>query len=511
MKRRRLIRVLSLSVLGLVAVLLLRTFSNPSRQVDASSSAFHVPLAIDSEQAAARLAEAIRFRTISSRDEALFDRAPFEELLSWFEATYPAVYSELSVQHLAGQSLLLFWRGSDPAAPTGVFMAHLDVVPVEAGTEADWTHPPFAGAIAEGHIWGRGTLDVKSGAVALHEAITALLAEGYQPKRGLWFVFGHDEEIGGGEGALPIAQWMQEREQEVAFVVDEGGFILDGVFPELGGRPLAMIDIAEKGYATVHLQVKGEGGHSSVPPPSTSVGRLAAALAKLEAHPFPLEFTEPVRQQFEHLAPEMPFLKRLVLSNLWLFGGLVRGQLAADPKTNAMVRTTTAVTVMNGGVQENVVPQHASASVNFRMLPGTDEDDVLEHVQRVIADDSIVVELGTVTHPPAPAEVDHSFYESIAEAIRSVYSDAVVVPALLYGATDSRHYGGLTNNVYRFHGIRLPVDDVSGFHGTNERVQVQSYAKAIEILARMMFSLSSQGSLGESSTKLLRRSSASSH
>jgi carboxypeptidase PM20D1 len=475
-----------LALAVLLAVLLVRTLGGGSKQVAVAAGPASPPLVIDASAVAARLGEAIRFRTVSSREADQFDRAPFAALLDWFEANYPAVYTELRAERRATSSLLLHWPGSDPSLPVGIFMAHLDVVPVEPGTEGDWTHPPFAGVVAEGHIWGRGALDVKSGAVGLHEAITLLLALGFQPERGLWFVLGHDEEIGGGEGALPIAEWMLERGQKVAFVVDEGGFVLDGVFPELGGRPLAMIDIAEKGYATVHLSVKGEGGHSSVPPPSTSVGRMAAALAKLESHPFPLEFSEPVREQFAYLAPEMPFMKRMALKNLWLFGGLVKRQLAADPKTNAMVRTTTAVTVMQGGVQENVVPQQASASVNFRMLPGTDEDAVLEHVRRVIDDPSIELTLGTVTHPPAPAAVDSPIYEGIACAVRSVYRDAVVVPALLYGATDSRHYGKLTNNVYRFHGMRLPVEDVSGFHGTNERVQVASYAKSIEILARMM-------------------------
>lgn len=490
MKIAKLAKRASLGLLLLAAVLVLRTLAVSSKQLEVESVAAHPGLLVDADAAAARLGEAIRFPTVSSRDAAKFDRAPFADLLDWFEASFPAVYAELRAERRATSSLLLHWPGKNPALPVGIFMAHLDVVPVEAGTESDWEHPPFAGVVADGHIWGRGALDVKSGAVALHEAISLLLAQGFQPERGIWFVFGHDEEIGGAEGALPIAEWMQERGQKVAFVVDEGGFILDGVFPELGGRPLAMIDIAEKGYATVHLRVKGEGGHSSVPPPSTSVGRMAAALAKLERNPFPLEFSDPVRAQFRYLAPEMPFLKRMVLSNLWLFGGLVKRELAADPKTNAMVRTTTAVTVMNGGVQENVVPQQASASVNFRMLPGTDEEDVLAHVRRVVADPQIEVSLGTVTHPPAPAEIDGPHFEAIARAVRSVYSDAVVVPALLYGATDSRHYAQLTDNVYRFTGMRLPVEDVSGFHGTNERVQVGAYAKAIEILARMLLEMS---------------------
>jgi len=493
MKLAKVVKRSGLVLLVLAGVLIARTFGGGSKQVEVDPGAASPPLVIDADAVAERLGEAIRFRTVSSRDVEAFDRAPFAALLDWFETSFPAVYTELRAERRADSSLLLHWPGSDPASPVGIFMAHLDVVPVEPGTEADWTYPPFDGVVANGHIWGRGALDVKSSAVALHEAITLLLTHDFQPERGIWFIFGHDEEIGGAEGALPIAKWMQERGQKVAFVVDEGGFVLDGVFPELGGRPLAMVDIAEKGYATVHMKVKGDGGHSSVPPSSTSVGRMAAALAKLESNQFPLEFSDPVRAQFEYLAPEMPFLKRMALSNLWLFGGLVKQQLAADPSTNAMVRTTTAVTVMNGGVQENVVPQQASASVNFRMLPGTDEEDVLEHVRSVIDDESIELALGMVTHPPEPADIDGPHFAAIARAVRSVYRDAVVVPALLYGATDSRHYAALTDNVYRFHGMRLPLEDVSGFHGTNERVQIVNYANAIEILARMVLEMTGAG------------------
>ena len=250
MKLAKVVKRSGLVLLVLAGVLIARTFGGGSKQVEVDPGAASPPLVIDADAVAERLGEAIRFRTVSSRDVEAFDRAPFAALLDWFETSFPAVYTELRAERRADSSLLLHWPGSDPASPVGIFMAHLDVVPVEPGTEADWTYPPFDGVVANGHIWGRGALDVKSSAVALHEAITLLLTHDFQPERGIWFIFGHDEEIGGAEGALPIAKWMQERGQKVAFVVDEGGFVLDGVFPELGGRPLAMVDIAEKGYAT---------------------------------------------------------------------------------------------------------------------------------------------------------------------------------------------------------------------------------------------------------------------
>jgi carboxypeptidase PM20D1 len=469
-----------------LAIMVIRAVGVSSYQVDVD------PIAtIDFDQAGAteRLAAALRIPTISSRQLELFDKAPFEQYLNGLEAQFPAVYGALTAERIAGHSLLLHWPGRDPAAAPILFMAHLDMVPVEPGTEADWTYAPFAGTVADGFFWGRGALDIKSGVLALHEAVQILLQQGYQPQRSIWLAFGHDEEIGGGSGNQSVAAVLEQRGQHFAAVIDEGGFVLDGLIPEISPRPTALIDIAEKAYCTIQLTIRGEGGHSSMPPPHTTVGRISSAIQRLEANPFPTELCDPVRLQLQHLAPEMPFLPRLVLSNLWLTAPLVKAQLAANERANALVRTTTAATMISGGVQENVVPQQAGATVNFRLLPGTTPEQVLKHVRRVIDDPAIELTLGMTTYPPASSSVDSPYYRAIARSVREIYPDCVVLPTLLFGATDSRHYAKLADQVYRFHGLRLPLDDVAGFHGTNERVGVQSYLECIRIMVRMMQNL----------------------
>jgi carboxypeptidase PM20D1 len=478
-------RRLTVALALLVIVLLARTVAQPSLQVEVDEA---VTIELEETQLAERLAAAIRFQTISTGDAKTTDLKPFHNLLDWFEQTYPTVYSALDAERI-GASLVLTWPGSDVALTPGLFMAHLDVVPVEPGTEQDWTHPPFSGAIADGFVWGRGALDVKSGAVALHEAIQKLLADGTQPERTLYFAFGHDEEVGGVAGNGAIVSWMTDRGIQLQFVVDEGGFILDGLVPELGEQPVAMVDVAEKAYCTVHLTARGEGGHSSMPPSSTAVGRIASAIHRLEAEPFPVGLPQTLRDQLRHLAPEMPFGKRVLLSNLWLTGGLVKRMMAADVRARSLLQTTTAATMIDGGIKENVVPQQASATVNFRLLPGTTSDDVIAHVTTVIDDPMVEISLGLTTTPAPPSPTDSATYRAIARSTREIHPTAVVVPALLMGATDSRHYRELSDQVYRYTGLRLHLDDVGGFHGTNERMRVDYFADGVRIMMRMMVNL----------------------
>ena len=304
---------------------------------------------------AEHLAQAVRFKTISYQDRSRTDFSQFDGLLAFLRETYPRVFSELVVEVVNRYSLLIRWPGDDPALKPVLFTAHMDVVPVEPGTEEDWTHPAFAGVIADGRIYGRGTLDDKLGVIGLLEAVESLLAEGFQPSRTLVFAFGHDEEISGLDGAGRLAARMRELGLHFAWMVDEGGLILED-YPLLEGRPVAMINIAEKGYLTLTLAATGEGGHSSSPPATSTIGRLSAALTRIENNPFEPRLVAPVQAMFESLAPHMAQPERLIFSNLWLTGGLVAGRMADDRLTQPYVRTTTALTMVNAGIKENVVP-----------------------------------------------------------------------------------------------------------------------------------------------------------
>ena len=327
------------------------------------------------------LATAIRLRTISTGESAGVDSAQFLALHRHLETSFPRVHAALRREVVNGLSLLYTWPGSDTALAPALLLAHMDVVPVEPGTESRWTHPPFSGAIADGFVWGRGTLDDKVGVVGILQAAELLLAEGFQPRRTLHFAFGHDEELGGSQGAARIAALIAGRTPSVELIVDEGSVIAEGLIDGVD-RPIALVGIAEKSSLSVELSVESEGGHSSMPPPHSAVGTLARAVRRLEDRQMPARLGAVAHRTFDRIAPEMSFGRRVVFANVWLFRPLIERLLAATPSGNAMLRTTTAATMFTGGPKENVLPARATAVVNFRVLPG---DSIADVPQRVIA------------------------------------------------------------------------------------------------------------------------------
>jgi len=481
---RNLMQGILLTVVLLLAVMVTRAMGLKSSLVAVTA----VEVEVDEEAVAQRLAKALRFVTVSPQDEKDFKAQPFEELREWLRVTYPKTYAHLNSE-VFGQSVLLHWQGTQRDTPSVLLMSHFDVVPVEPGTESEWTYPAFDGTVADGYIWGRGALDVKSGVTAWHEAIEMLLTDGFQPPRDVYFSFGHDEEVGGHRGNLKIAQALEKRGVHLAFVIDEGGYLLEGLYPELGNRPVAVVSIAEKTYFTTKMEATGVGGHSSAPPAHTSVGKLATAMHRLEHDPLPTRLSSPMRAHFEALAPEMPFLKKLVFANLWITAPLVLSQMEASPKSNALARTTTACTIFHGGVKDNVVPQKAQGQVNFRILPGETVDQVRAHINKHIAGLDITLQDGLISTPPPPGRLDGPGFALISKSLREIIPDAVVTPFMLTGATDSRHFAPIADDIYRFIAVRIPLSDFSGVHGTDERVGISAYADAIRVAVRMLKNL----------------------
>ncbi len=434
---------------------------------------------------AERLAGAIRFKTVSYEDRSLIDYRQFDTLLDYLRLSYPRVFDQLQVERVNGYSLLLRWPGSDPAARPVLFTGHLDVVPVEPGTESDWQHPAFAGVIADGRIYGRGTLDDKLGVMGLLEAAESLLAEGFSPRRTLVLAFGHDEEIGGREGAGKLAARMQELGLSFSWMVDEGGMLVSD-YPLLPDRPVALVNIAEKGYLTLTLSATGNGGHSSNPPRVSSIGRLAGALARIENNPLPPRLVAPVEAMFEQLAPHLPWQRRLIFSNLWLTRPLVVRQMAGERLTQPFVRTTTALTMVNAGVKENVLPQRAEAKVNFRLLPGDTPETVVSAVRRIVDDPAIQISFDTWDNVPPVAAYQGGGYQVISDAVLTAYPEAVVIPSLLAATTDTRHYIDLADDQYRFHGVLIDTSQASSVHGTDEYVSVDAFNRSIGIAREML-------------------------
>lgn len=482
---RRLVAALAAGIAILAAVLMVRTLGVRSKQLTVTPAA---PLAIDAAAAAERLGGALRLRTVSHQDPAEFDGGQFRALQDYLTRQFPRLHQALRRETFSDYSLLYTWQGTGDDKPV-LLLAHLDVVPVDPSTEASWLHPPFSGAIADGYVWGRGAVDDKGSALAILEAIEHLLAAGYRPPRSVLLAFGHDEELLGDRGAQVMAAALRERGVTPELVLDEGGSILEGLFPGVAS-PVAAVGMAEKGYVTVELTLDGAGGHSSIPPRRTAVGQLSAAIDRLQEHRMPANIDAAMRRSFEYIGPEMVLPMRVVFANLWLFRPLVEWQMAQAPRTDAILRTTTAPTMFHAGVKENQLPTSARAVVNFRILPGDTIDDVLEHVRRTVDDPQVQVRvLGRADDPSPVSDVDAPAFAYLNRTIRAVNPDAVVAPFLVLGATDARFYSGLTPNVYRFLPMRTRPEDVPRFHGLNERIAIDNYVGMIRFYAELLGNL----------------------
>lgn len=464
------------ALLVFAGALVLRTATYRSKQLP-PEPAPSVPI---DTAGAARLAGTLQFQTISFQGTAGVDTTQFHDLQAYLQRVFPRVHAALTHERVQGFNLLYRWAGTDTTLQPVLLLAHQDVVPVEPGTEARWTEPPFGGRMSGGYVWGRGALDDKGNLVGILEAIETLLGQGFGPRRTVYLAFGADEEVGG-SGAKAMAALLASRKVSPAFVVDEGGAIARGLVPGPRGA-VALVGIAEKGYASVELTVRTPGGHSSMPPPETAVGILSGAVERLQRHPLPTAIRGPTAEMLDYLGPELPFAARLGLANRWLFGSLIARRLGATPQGNAMLRTTTAPTIFQAGVKDNVLPSSARAVVNFRILPGDSVGLVVRHVRETIRDARVAVRVlePAVSEPSPISNVNSSNFRLLQRTIRQVAPDAAVVPWLVVGATDSRHYAGLSPDVYRFSAARLGPGDLERVHGTNERIAVADYAAIVK-------------------------------
>lgn len=484
---KRLFLAVALLLGLLAAALAVNTARQGSRQVVVPPLA---PLAVDRAGAAASLGAAIRARTVSGLGNVEASAAAFEQLHAHLAQRYPRLHAALRRERF-GATLVFTWPGSDAAARPIALLAHQDVVPVAPGTDALWQVPPFEGRVdlaASGFVWGRGAWDNKGNLVAQMEAVEALLAAGFAPRRTVYLVLGHDEEVGGREGAARVAEALRQRGVRLEAVLDEGLVVTQGLLPGLA-VPAALVGVAEKGALSLRLTVDARPGHSSLPPGpgQSAIGILAAALARLDAQPLPAGVEGVSAQMFAALAPEMPLAQRVPLSNLWLFAPVVERMLARGPSTNALLRTTTALTLVDGGNKENVLPGQARAVVNFRILPGDSAESVTAFVRRVLADDRVRVErFSPAFEPSRVSPADVPFYRAVEASVREVFPGAVVAPGLMLAATDARHFDAVADGVYRFSPVRAGPEDLSRFHGTDERLSVDNLVEMIRFYHRLL-------------------------
>lgn len=487
---RRIVLTLAVLALLLVIVVAARTATMSSRQLQVPVVA---PVGIDAA-AGARLAAAVRLQTISSHDDEHASAASFKALHAHLEASFPKLHAVLKREPVGSYGLLYTWPGADARLKPVLLMAHQDVVPVAPGTEKDWTHAPFSGEIADGFVWGRGAWDNKSNLMSQMEAVELLVAAGFQPRQTVMLFFGQDEEVTGARGAAVLAARLKRDNVRVEFVLDEGTLVIEGMLPGLE-KPAAMVGVAEKGYLTAVLNASAAPGHSSMPPPvagQSAIGMMSATLARLETHQFPVRIAGVSGDMLEALAPEMSLVNRIALANLWLTRPIIESQLSRNPATAAMMRTTTALTIVNAGNRDNVLPGRASAWVNFRLLPGDSSDAVIAHITKVAGELPVKAEKAAgFSEASRVARTDARGFAAITRTMRELHPDIVVAPSLMLGATDARHMDAVADNVYRYSPVRAGPSDLSRFHGTNERISVANYTEMIQFYHQLLKNLNS--------------------
>ncbi|KAM3935401.1 N-fatty-acyl-amino acid synthase/hydrolase PM20D1 [Leptodactylus fuscus] len=460
----------------LVAVLLLRTYTLPSSQLIWQGPELAQTELTPEErlQLKKAIVGAIRIPTVSVSEEELNNTA-LAEIGEYIKKVFPRVFSSSIVKHevVAEYSHLFLVQGSDPSLKPYMLLAHLDVVPAPP---EGWDVPPFSGEERDGYIYGRGALDDKSCVIGVLQALELLLKKGHRPKRSFYIGLGHDEEVSGHRGAMKIVEKLQSRGVKLLFVLDEGLAVLDGVIQGIK-RPVALIGASEKGSITLNLTVNQPPGHSSMPPAETSIGILAAAVSRLERNPMPNMFGEgPEASMFEQLAGEFAFPLNVMMANLWLFAPIISRVLEQTPSSNAIVRTTTAITIFNAGVKSNVIPRMARATVNFRLHPGQTVEEVLDIVRNTISDERVEISVLNSFDPLPISPYDESNfgYQTLQRTIHSVFSAAPVAPGVCIGNTDSRHFVNLTDSIYRFSPFQLKPEDLSRIHGLNERISLEA-------------------------------------
>ncbi len=486
---RRLLLGLLAALLLLGAGLVANTLRQGSRQVVVAPLA---PLAVDQPPLVQTMAAAVRAKTVSGLLDPAGVAAEFDALHAHLRSAFPLVHSRLQREVVGGHSLLFTWAGSDAQAAGVLLMAHQDVVPVAPGTETLWKKPPFEGAVDDGAeggmVWGRGALDNKSNLVTQLQAVEQLLQSGFKPRRTIYLVYGHDEEVGGQRGAVPIVALLKQRGAKLAFVLDEGLAVTEGILPGVA-QPLALVGLAEKGSVSLKFTAQAAPGHSSMPPAAgnSAIGMLSAALTRLDHQPLPGGIQGAAAELFAVVAPELPFGQRLAMSNLWLFKPVVESMLGKSASSNAMLRTTTALTILNAGNKENVLPGKAEAVVNFRILPGDTSASVLAFARKAVADERVDVQLlGTPFEPSKVSSPKADGYRVIERTIREVFPDALVAPGLVLAATDSRHFQDLAEQVYRFMPIRFKAADLARVHGTDERISGNQLADMVRFYFRLL-------------------------
>ena len=464
-------------IVAFLAVILLRAarFSpKPQPEADGSSVEF------DTQRAAQSLSSLIRFKTVSYRDSSLEDDSQFEGLIASLPELYPNVSNTCELMRFADRGLLYRWRGETDGAPA-VMMAHYDVVPAN---EEAWDEPAFEGLIKDGHLWGRGALDTKVTMNGILFAADHLISQGFVPKHDIYFAFSGGEEISG-EGAVRIVEYFRDNGIEPDFVLDEGGAVVENVFPGVS-KPCGLIGIAEKGMMDVCYSVTSQGGHASAPKPGAPIDRLSRACVSMLAHPFKCKLTPPAAKMFDTLGRHSSFIYKVIFANIKLFLPVLDMICKkSGGELNALMRTTVAFTQAKGSSATNVIPPEASMVSNIRLNPADSMESALKYIKKTVNDDRVTVTCLDGSDPSRISRTDCEGWDKVSSAVASTWS-CIVSPYLMVQCSDSRHYGAISDKVYRFSAMDLTSDERASIHGNNERIRLDALNRTVEFYIRLM-------------------------
>jgi carboxypeptidase PM20D1 len=496
-----------LGILGLlivlITVILIKTVTHPFGKI--ASTEKNLPKVSVTELAVQRFAGGLKIPTVSYGEPELRNYRVFDSFRVYLRNVYPTVFSNMEFDSVNTHSMVFRWKGKDAKLPPILFLSHYDVVPpneTEGSEENDctlfdfdldfekysppaayaekWDYPPFGGVVTNGRIYGRGAIDMKNMLFALLEAAEKLIKEGFVPPRDIYFSFGHDEEIGGIEGATKVVEHFIKAGIRFEAVYDEGGIVAAKGSVKGVESNVALIGVAEKGFASYSIKVKGMGGHSSMPPLQSSIGKAAIIMQRLEKNQMPAEVITPVKMFFNNIGGSMSFTNRMAIANLWLFKPFLINTLTKQPSTNAMVRTTTALTRMKGSDADNVLAPVAEFVVNFRILPGNTVQDVTNHVKKACEGFDVEISFSRPSREPSNISPDNTRSFAIAkEAIEKIFPNAIITPYITIGGTDAIKYEKISNNVYRFLPMILNEPEQRTQHNYNESLSIENYARMI--------------------------------
>ena len=466
------------AVLLLLAVIIIRTVRfTPKPQPQLSDE----EVSFDQDAAVSALQQLVQCKTVSYNDHSLEDEAEFRKLIDLLPRLYPNVFKACTFRELPDRALLFHWKGKS-SEEAAVMMAHYDVVPVN---EENWEKPPFEGIIEDGILWGRGTLDTKVTFNGVLSAANHLIARGFQPEHDVYFAFSGGEEVNG-KGAPNIVKHFEDKGIKLSMVVDEGGAVVENVFPGVK-IPCGLIGIAEKGMMNVQYKTVSTGGHASSPKPHTPVGVLAAACKKVEDHPFKAHIEGPAALMFDTLGRYSTVLYRVIFANLWCFGWVldVLGKTSGG-EMNALMRTTSAFTQMQGSSARNVIPPEATMVANMRLNPADSVASALEYLKKTVGDKNVEITVLESFEPSPVSQVDCEAWDKVSAAVAETWRGCVVAPYLMVQCSDSRHYGRISDKVYRFSAMDLTKEERASIHGNNEKIRLECAARAVEFYIRLM-------------------------